>query len=324
MPPDERQALLGILRETPRRLDETLRGLPRPLLVWTPAPGHWSILEVVCHLRDMERDAYLARYRRLLGRDGAPAAPGPVRLPNIDPDQAALEGDYRRQRLSEVVRDWRRLRRQSLDLLGSLDEAAWQAPGVHETDGPLDLQELVRRHARGNDEAHLRQIDLIRERHGILTRLAGLPGEVRRLVGGLPPALLRQRPEPQRWSMLENLCHLRDYEQLMLERYRRILSEEHPVLRPFDPDATAAARAYAGCDPAWELRELGRLRDLSLQLLGALGRRTWQRRGVHARRGEISIEQLVAHHLDHDATHRSRLQALRAGLAHAAAANSTA
>jgi hypothetical protein len=109
----------------------------------------------------------------------------------------------------------------------------------------------------------------------------------------------------------------------MLERYGRMVNEEHPVLRPFDPDATAAARDYAACDPAHEIRELARLRGLAVQLLHALGRRAWQRRAVHPRRGEITIEQMVAHHLDHDAAHVARLRALRAAGGAAAAATGT-
>ena len=60
----ERAALLHIVAETPARLRQALKGVPKKLLLWTPGPGKWSILEIVAHMRDMERDAYLTRYRR--------------------------------------------------------------------------------------------------------------------------------------------------------------------------------------------------------------------------------------------------------------------
>ena len=53
MPVEKRLALLNELRAMPRRLDAALVAVPRPVLAWTPAPGKWSILEIVCHLRDM-------------------------------------------------------------------------------------------------------------------------------------------------------------------------------------------------------------------------------------------------------------------------------
>jgi DinB superfamily len=53
----ERRAHVETLRATPARLRTALAGLPLKLLLWTPAPGKWSIQEIVCHMRDMERDA---------------------------------------------------------------------------------------------------------------------------------------------------------------------------------------------------------------------------------------------------------------------------
>src|SRR5438132_437872 len=101
------------LRATPRRLKAGPKGVPRAVWLWTPPPGKWSILEIVCHLRDMERDAYLARYRRLL------AETEPV-LPDVDGDVYARDRDYRAQKPAHVVREWTRLRRESLRLLAGV------------------------------------------------------------------------------------------------------------------------------------------------------------------------------------------------------------
>ena len=301
----ERAGLLGILRQTPRRLADAVRGVPRALLVWTPAPGKWSILEIVGHMRDMERDAYLARYRAILS-GSRPA------LADIDPDACAAEGDYRQQRLSAVLRDWRRLRQQTVALLDGVGEGQWALEGVHETDGALGMETLLARQARGNDLAHLEQIEHVKERHAILGRLAATPHDLDRVLHGVPDGLLRLRPDPARWSMLEHLCHLRDFEQLALERYSRMSCSEHPKLRTFAPEALAARRRYADSDPRRVQRDFGRLRALVLELLHALVPQLWRRKGVHPERGEVSIEQLVAHHVDHDATHLGRLRSLRA------------
>ncbi|MGB7622407.1 MAG: DinB family protein, partial [Terriglobia bacterium] len=61
---NERERYSEIVKQTPARLAATLKGVPKKLLLWTPSPGKWSIHEIVCHMRDMERDAYLARYHR--------------------------------------------------------------------------------------------------------------------------------------------------------------------------------------------------------------------------------------------------------------------
>jgi len=67
----ERAALLHIVAETPARLKAALKGVPKKLLLGTPGPGKWSILEIVAHMRDMERHAYLTRYRRILAEEMA-------------------------------------------------------------------------------------------------------------------------------------------------------------------------------------------------------------------------------------------------------------
>ena len=43
----ERAALLKIVAETPARLKAALKGVPKKLLLWTPGPGKWSILEIL-------------------------------------------------------------------------------------------------------------------------------------------------------------------------------------------------------------------------------------------------------------------------------------
>ncbi len=68
----ERDANLEILRGTEAKLKAVLKEIPRAVVTWTPAPGKWSILEIVGHLRDMEKDAYLARYQRILSEEIPP------------------------------------------------------------------------------------------------------------------------------------------------------------------------------------------------------------------------------------------------------------
>src|SRR6185369_16984365 len=96
---EERRKLLDVLHETPTRLGQLLDGVTPELARWTPAPGKWSIVQILCHLRDMERDAYLARYRRILTEDNP-------QLPDIDGDALALESDYQSQDFFAAFGEW--------------------------------------------------------------------------------------------------------------------------------------------------------------------------------------------------------------------------
>jgi len=298
----ERRLHVDTLRATPARLKAALKGVPRALWLWTPAPGKWSILEIACHLRDMERDAYLARYRRLLAEDE------PL-LPDVDGDVYALERDYRAQNPAEVVREWTRLRRESLRLLAGVKAAQWSRRGTHETAGPLTVADLLRRHAVGNDEAHLAQIDGIKRRHAVLERLAALPGRLGRALLSFSPDAVRRPPRPGKWSAIEIACHLRDVDRVYAERVTKAAFSERPVFWVMDNDRVAQSLRYREADPASVLKEARRRREDLLLLLRALPHRAWSRAGLHPRRGEITIERLASELAGHDEHHLGQIEA---------------
>src|ERR1043165_10243476 len=98
----DKDRLLVNLQSLPNELEDLLQGLDEETLRWRPIPDKWSIKEIMCHLRDMEREAYLARYHRILGED-YPS------LPNIDQDRLAYERDYINQDARQGLAEFQRL-----------------------------------------------------------------------------------------------------------------------------------------------------------------------------------------------------------------------
>jgi hypothetical protein len=299
----ERRLHVDTLRATPARLKAALKGMPKALWLWTPAPGKWSILEIACHLRDMERDAYLARYRRLLAEEE------PM-LPDVDGDVYALERDYRAQKPAEVLREWTRLRRESLRLLAGVKAAQWSRRGTHQTAGPLTVADLLRRHAVGNDEAHLTQIEGIKRRHAVLERLSALPARLARALRSFSEDAVRRPPRARKWSALEIACHLRDIDRVCAERVTKVAFSERPVFWVMDNDRVAESLAYRDADPAAVVKEARRRREDLASLLRALPARAWARAGLHPRRGELTIERLASDLADHDDHHLKQIEAL--------------
>ena len=300
----ERDRHLSTLAATPARLKEALAGVPKKLLLWTPAPGKWSIHEIVCHMRDMEREAYLQRYRLILAEDN-PA------LPDIDGDRCAIERGYRSLKLGEVLRDWAKLRKESLKLLKKVKSGEWERVGAHETAGPLSIETFLRRQAVGNDEAHLGQIDAIKRRHEILAALGSGPAALAEVTGGLSDEALRRRPSPDKWSIVEIACHLRDIERIYAERFTKMAHHEKPSFWMLDNERTAEALRYREADLRGAIKEWKRLRDDTIVLLRALPHASWKRTGLHPKRGELTIEQLAGVLAGHDRSHVDRIRALR-------------
>jgi hypothetical protein len=112
--------------------------------------------------------------------------------------------------------------------------------------------------------------------------------------------------------MLEIACHLRDVEYLFVERYGKMANHDLPALGMLDQDALAASLKYNGDDPATALRDFRALRLETVALLGALAHQSWQRVGVHPKRGEITIAtQVESLHLPHDTNHLNQIRALK-------------
>src|SRR5262245_49888814 len=152
----DKERLLWNLKSLPNELDDLLKDLNEETLRWRPIPHKWSIKEIMCHLRDMERLAYLARYRRMLSEDN------PL-LPNVDQDRIAVESDYINQNASAALDEFKRLRWETIQTLQSAPPDLWARSGIHETDGPLTVEQLVVRQIKGNDMNHLVQMkDIVR------------------------------------------------------------------------------------------------------------------------------------------------------------------
>jgi hypothetical protein len=152
----DKDRILWNLKSFPNELDDLVRDLDDETLAWRPIPNKWSIKETICHLRDMEREAYLARYYRIINEEN------PF-MPNIDQDRLAVERDYINQDARAALDEFKSLRRQTVEVLGGVPVEAWSRSGVHEIDGPINIRQLVVRQIKGNDINHLNQMkDIVR------------------------------------------------------------------------------------------------------------------------------------------------------------------
>jgi len=132
-----------------------------------PAPGAWSMLEIVHHLADEEREDFPLRLRLTL-------ADPEQTWPPIDPPGWVETRAYNRQDPDAVLKIFLAARRSSLDWLGRLTEPDWSRAHVHPKLGPMTAGGLL--HAWcAHDILHLRQ--LLQRRWWLREQAAG-PGEL--------------------------------------------------------------------------------------------------------------------------------------------------
>ena len=65
----ELQEQLSFLEETPKRLSQLIRDLDHQSLRTKLFDDEFSVLEHICHLRDIEADGYEVRFARILAED---------------------------------------------------------------------------------------------------------------------------------------------------------------------------------------------------------------------------------------------------------------
>ena len=131
--------------------------------------------------------------------------------------------------------------------------------------------------------------------------LAGVQ-TLRDAVAGMTREQLLARPVPGKWSTLEVVCHLADFEPIMADRMKRVIAEERPTLLGADEKRFAAALAYHQRELEEELAIVEKTRRQMARILRALPEEALSRVGVHNERGPRTLEQLLsgaAGHIPH-------------------------
>jgi DinB superfamily len=133
-----------------------------------------------------------------------------------------------------------------------------------------------------------------------------------RLIKSATPAKLRKRPDPEKWSPAEILAHLADAEIVVSWRIRSILGAPGTPIQAFDQDAWVASGHYAKRDARKSLEQFRVLREANMALYKALTPEQWKHYGMHAERGEESIERIVRMMAGHDINHLEQIEKILA------------
>jgi len=135
-----------------------------------------------------------------------------------------------------------------------------------------------------------------------------------RLIRGVTPRRLARKPAPGKWSVNEIVAHLSETEIVVGWRMRAIVGAPGTAIQAYDQDAWAAAGNYAARDARTSLEFFRSARVANLDWLRRLRPEQWKHYGIHAERGEESIETIVRMIAGHDLNHIRQVEsALAAG-----------
>lgn len=109
------------------------------------------------------------------------------------------------------------------------------------------------------------------------------------------------------WTVLEVVCHLRDFDQFFYHRAQLMLDETHPPLPAYDHEALAIERDYNGQDLKAMLADLKQSRGQFREFFKGLTAEQWERTGIHPERGDWSMLDSLMQVGHHDVTHLEQI-----------------
>ena len=163
--PAERERLIQQYADGPSRLKGALAKVTEEARKWQPAPGEWSVHEVVCHCADSETNA-AARIRYVV------AEKDPLVL-GYDENAWAVRLDYHAHPLDIALATVGAVRANTVALIRRLPDEAWQKEGRHTESGRYTAEDWLRIYAAHLEE-HAGQI----EKNLAAWQARGAPGTI--------------------------------------------------------------------------------------------------------------------------------------------------
>ncbi len=149
MTPAERRALITKYAEGPSKLRAALAEVPAEAIQWRPAPGKWSVHEVIIHCADSETNAH-GRIRTLVAEEK------PVIL-GYDQDRWAQVFDYHSRAIPTAIATIEAVRANTLPIIESLTESDWAKVGTHSESGRYGAEDWLKSYGE-HLEVHSAQI----------------------------------------------------------------------------------------------------------------------------------------------------------------------
>ena len=144
--------------------------------------------------------------------------------------------------------------------------------------------------------------------HADVASLTHFQPFLRTLVGTLPERALRFRTAPHEWSIIENVGHLIDTEQLLRYRIQRMCQHDHPIIIPYDQDAAVVRNGYQQAVLTDLLTQLDRERQQTLAYFATLAPSDLLRTGWHAEYGLWRVDVVVSYLARHDYVHDQQIR----------------
>ena len=144
---------LDALALFPLQLEAHYAAIPAEFRHWSPPSWagipseHFTPIEQLCHVRDVEVDGYHVRFQRTL------LETNPF-LPDLGSEALAVARDYASGNADDVLASFREARARTIDMIAAMDDQQLARRAVFEDYGPVTVRSLVH-YLCSHDQQHL-------------------------------------------------------------------------------------------------------------------------------------------------------------------------
>ena len=149
------------------------------------------------------------------------------------------------------------------------------------------------------------------DRVRFIETISSAPADFRHAVGGLTDEQLDTPYREGGWTVRQVIHHLPDSHMNAFIRTKLALTEDEPVIKPYNEAAWARLNDAADTPVETSLTLLDKLHERWLILLRGLSAKDWKRQYRHPEMGTFSLELMLALYAWHGRHHTAHVTALR-------------
>lgn len=146
--------------------------------------------------------------------------------------------------------------------------------------------------------------------------LAATPDLLSHLLLGVHPDSLDAHVDEDRFSIREVVCHLSDWDEIILNRVKRMVTEQNPILEDIDEGQVAIDRNYGDQDIDAKLASFRMNREDLIIYLAGLNIDDWDRTAVKEPIGTVTVQQIISIYVAHDLYHLEQISRYRRATEH--------
>jgi len=141
------------------------------------------------------------------------------------------------------------------------------------------------------------------DKNRFLSRLENGIVTLQKLTQDLDQKGFHDHPVADRWSMLECLCHVSDFEAILSDRIKRTIAEDNPLIFNADQDLYRKRLFYDRRAPLNEIAVFSSSRKQMIEIVSHLDTGDFRRTCIHNEIGRMTLSEWIVRICGHAEHH---------------------